>query len=53
MLHDEELHNLNHFPYVISSITSRRMSRSRYIARTEELRNVYYILVQPTKMRPL
>jgi hypothetical protein len=54
MLHDEELHNSYPFPDVISSIKSRRIRRSRHIARMEELRNVYKILVgQPKKKKPL
>jgi hypothetical protein len=48
-LHNEELHNLYSSPYihtfVIGMIKSRRMRWAGHVARREETRNAYRILV--------
>jgi transcription termination factor 2 len=44
-LHNEELYNLYSLPSVIRMIKSRRMRWAGHIARMEEKRNVYRILV--------
>jgi hypothetical protein len=44
-LHGEELHNLYCSPSIIRIIKSRRMRWARYVARLEEKRNAYRILV--------
>jgi hypothetical protein len=44
-LHDEELHKLFSSTNVIRMIKSRRMRRTRHVARMREKRNAYRILV--------
>jgi hypothetical protein len=44
-LHDEELHNLHSLPSIIRIITSRKMRWAGHVARVEEKRNAYRILV--------
>jgi hypothetical protein len=44
-LHNEELHNLYSLPNIIKMIKSRRMRWARHVARMEEKRNAYRILV--------
>jgi hypothetical protein len=44
-LHNEELHNLYCSPSIVRIITSRRMRWAGHVARMEEKRNVYRILV--------
>jgi hypothetical protein len=52
-LHNE-LHNLYSLPSIISIIKSRRMRWAGHVARMEEKRNVYRILVgKPEGKRPL
>jgi hypothetical protein len=45
-LHNEELHNLYSSPSIIRMIKSRRMRWSGLVARVEEKRNAYRILVE-------
>jgi hypothetical protein len=45
-LHNEELHNLYFLPDIIRIIISRRMRWECHVARMEEMRNVYIILVE-------
>jgi hypothetical protein len=53
-LHNEELHNLYPSPNIIRIIKSRRMRWAGHVARMEEKRNVYRLLVgKPEGMRPL
>jgi hypothetical protein len=53
-LHNEELHNLYCSPNVIRMIKSRRMRWAGHVARMEEKRNAYRILmVKPEGKRPL
>jgi hypothetical protein len=53
-LHNEELHNLHSSPSIIRMIKSRRMRWTRHIARIEEKRNAYWILVgKPEGKRPM
>jgi hypothetical protein len=53
-LHIEELHNLYSSSKIIRMMKSRRMRRSRHIARMGETRNAYRILVgKPEGKRPL
>jgi hypothetical protein len=44
-LHNEELHNLYSSPYIIRMIKSRRIRRTRHVARMWEKRNAYRILI--------
>jgi hypothetical protein len=53
-LHSEELHNLHSSPDIIRQIKSRRMRWTGHVARMEEGRNVYRVLVgKPEGKRPL
>jgi hypothetical protein len=53
-LHNEELHNLYSSPSIIRTIKSRRMRWAGHVARMEEKRNTYRILVRkPERRRPL
>jgi hypothetical protein len=53
-LHNEELHNLYSSPNIIRIIKSRRMKWTGHIARMEERRHAYRILVgKPEGKRPL
>jgi hypothetical protein len=53
-LHNEELHNLCSSPSIITMIKSRRMRWAGHVARLEEKRNAYRILVgKPDVTRPL
>jgi hypothetical protein len=53
-LHNEELHNLYSSPSIIRIIKSRKMRWARHVARMEEKRNVYRLLVgKPKGKRPL
>jgi hypothetical protein len=54
ILYNEELHNLYSSPSIIRMIKSRRMSLIEHVARMEEKRNAYRILVgKPEGKRPL
>jgi hypothetical protein len=44
-LHNEELHNLYFSPHIIRMIKSRRMRWAGHVARMEEKKNAYRILV--------
>jgi hypothetical protein len=53
-LHNEELHNLYASPNIIKVIKSSGMRLSKHVARMEEIRNAYNILVEkPEGKRPL
>jgi hypothetical protein len=53
-LHNEELYNLYSSPNIIRMIKSRRMRWAGHVARMEEARNAYGILVgKPEGKRPL
>jgi hypothetical protein len=53
-LHNEELRNVYCSPSIIRSIKSRRMRWAGHVARVEEKRNAYRILVEnPEGKRPL
>jgi hypothetical protein len=53
-LHNEELHNLYLSPNIIRLIKSRRMRWTGHVARMEETRYAYRILVgEPEGKRPL
>jgi hypothetical protein len=53
-LHNEEFHNLYSSPSIIRIIKSRRMRWAGHVARMEEKRNVYKLLVgKPEGKRPL
>jgi hypothetical protein len=53
-LHNEEIHNLFFSPSIIRKIKSRRMRWAGNVARMEEKRNAYNILVgKPGGKRPL
>jgi hypothetical protein len=53
-LHNEELHNLYSFPGIIKQIKSRRMRWAGHVARMEEERKVYKVLMgTPEGKRPL
>jgi hypothetical protein len=53
-LHNGELHNLYSSPDIIGQIKSRRMSWAGHVARMEEGRHVYRVLVgRPEGKRPL
>jgi hypothetical protein len=53
-LHNEELHKLYSSPSIIRMITSRKMRWTGHVARMEERRNEYRILVgKPEGRRPL
>jgi hypothetical protein len=53
-LHNEELRNLYSSPKIIRMIKSRRMRWAGHVARMEETRNAYRILVgKPEGKRPL
>jgi hypothetical protein len=53
-LHNEELHNLYSSPNIIRIMKSRRMRWTGHVARMEEKRNVYRLLVgKPDGKRPL
>jgi hypothetical protein len=53
-LHNAELHNLYSSPGIIRQIKSRRMRWAGHVARMEEGRNVYTVLVgKPERKRPL
>jgi hypothetical protein len=45
-LHNEELHDLYFSPSIIRIIKSRRMRWEGHVARMEEKRNVYKLLVE-------
>jgi hypothetical protein len=52
-LHNEELHILYSSPNIIRQIKSRRMRWARHVARMEEERNVYKVLMgKPEGKRP-
>jgi hypothetical protein len=44
-MHNGELHNLYSSPDIIRQIKSRRMWRAGHVARMEEWRNVYRVVV--------
>jgi hypothetical protein len=53
-LHNEELHILYSSPNIIKQIKSRRMRWAGHVARMEEDRNVYKVLMgKPEGKRPL
>jgi hypothetical protein len=53
-VHNEELHNLYSSSDIIRMLILRRMRWAGHVARIEELRNVYKILVvKPEGKRPL
>jgi hypothetical protein len=53
-LHNEELHNLYFSPNIIRTLKSRRMRWAGHVARMEEKRSAYRILVgKPEGKRPL
>ena len=53
-LHNEELNDLYSSPYIVRVIKSRRMRWAGYVARMEERRGVYRVLVgKPEGKRPL
>jgi hypothetical protein len=53
-LHNEEFHNLYTSPSIIRIIKSRRMRWAGHVARMEEKRNLYSLLVgKPEGKRPL
>jgi hypothetical protein len=53
-LHNDELHNLNSSPNIVRVIKSRRMRWAGHVARMEERRGVYRVLVgRPEGERPL
>jgi hypothetical protein len=53
-LHNEELHNLYSFPYIVRQVKSRRMRWAGHVARMGEERKVYKVLVvKPEGKRPL
>jgi hypothetical protein len=53
-LHNEELHNMYCSPSIIRMINSRRMRWAGHVARMEEKRNAYRILMgKPEGKRPL
>jgi hypothetical protein len=53
-LHNDELHSLSYSPNIVRMIKSRRMRWARHMARMEEGRGVYGVLVGGTKgKRPL
>jgi hypothetical protein len=53
-LHNEELHNLYSSPDIIRQVKSRRMRWAGHVARMEEERKVYKVLVgKPEGKRPL
>jgi hypothetical protein len=53
-LHNDELHNLYTSPKIIRVIKSRRMRWARHVARLEEGRGVYRVLVgRLDRKRPL
>jgi hypothetical protein len=53
-LHNDELHSLYSSPYIVRVIKSRRMRWAGHVARTEEGRVVYRVLVgRPEGKRPL
>jgi hypothetical protein len=53
-LHNEKLHNLYSSPSIFRIIKSRRMRWAGHVARMEEKRNAYRILVgKPEGKRPL
>jgi hypothetical protein len=53
-LHNDEFHNLYASPNIIRVIKSRRMRWARHVARLEEVRNTYKILVWKSEgKRPL
>jgi hypothetical protein len=53
-MHNEELYNLYSSPNIIRMIKSRRMRWAGHMARIEEKRNAYNILVgKPEGKRPL
>jgi hypothetical protein len=49
--YNEELHNLYASPNIIRMIKSRKMRLAWHIARTEEMRNAYSILLEGLKGR--
>jgi acyl-coenzyme A synthetase/AMP-(fatty) acid ligase len=53
-LHNEELHDVYSSPNIIRMIKSRRMRWAEHVARMEEKRNAYRLLVRkPEGKRPL
>jgi hypothetical protein len=53
-LHNEELHNVYSSPNIIRMIKSRRVRGAGHVARMEDKRNAYIILVvKPEGKRPL
>jgi hypothetical protein len=53
-LHNDELHSLYSSPNIVKVIKSRRMKWAGHVARMEEVRGVYVVLVgRPEGKRPL
>jgi hypothetical protein len=52
-LHSGELHNLYSSPDIIRPIKTRRMCWAGHVARMGEGRNVYRVLVESPRERPL
>jgi hypothetical protein len=53
-LHNEELHGLYSSPSIVRVIKARRMRWAGHVARTEEVRGAYNILIgRPEGRRPL
>jgi hypothetical protein len=53
-LHNDELHNLHSSPNIVRVIKSKRMRWVGHVARMEEGRGVYWVLVRkPEGKRPL
>jgi hypothetical protein len=53
-LHNEELHNMHSFPYIIRIIKSRTMRLEGNVARLWEKRSAYRLLLgKPEGKRPL
>jgi len=52
-LHNEELNNLYWSPNILRVINSRRLRWARYVARMDERRGVYRVLVEKTGGRDL
>jgi hypothetical protein len=52
-LHNEELHNLYSSPSLIRMMKSRRMRWTGHVARMEEKRNAYRILMGKREGKPL
>ena len=53
-LHNEKLHSLCHSSNIVRVIKSRRLGKTRHVARMEEGRSAFKILTgKPTGKRPL